>query len=146
MMTDLKENYAGQALRAWNKVMEAVRRVGVYRTVIFDDPLIHRVIWEMGGWQAICAMRTKDQPFKAKEFEKLYTHYVSYPPNAYPWQLVGITDSANIGQGYSTSLPVLVGDEQRALQVFKNGQEADELLSFKALSSEQYAALIKSKE
>lgn len=134
-MTNLKENDAGQALRAWSKVMEAVRRVGVYRTVIFDDPIIHRVIWEMGGWQTICAMQMKDQSFKAREFEKRYTYYLSYPPNAYPRQLVG----ANIGKNFSTTLPVLVGDEQRALQVLKNGQEAKQLLSLKVLSVEQYS-------
>jgi len=36
-----------QALRAWSKVLRAIRGVGPYRTVVFDDPLIHAVIWDI---------------------------------------------------------------------------------------------------
>src|SRR5690606_26216344 len=35
------------ALVAWSKVDRAVRTVGTYRSVTFDDPLIQRVISEM---------------------------------------------------------------------------------------------------
>ena len=37
------------ALVAWSKVDKAVRSIGLYETVVFDDPIIHRVIMDMGG-------------------------------------------------------------------------------------------------
>ena len=42
-----------KALQAWAKVDKAVRHVGTYQTVVFDDPLIHRVLHDMGGWVEI---------------------------------------------------------------------------------------------
>ena len=37
------------ALSAWAKVDKAVRRVGTYETIVFDDEIIHRVIHDMSG-------------------------------------------------------------------------------------------------
>ena len=39
-----------KAFAAWAKVDRAVRSVGAYASVAFDDPIIHRVIHDMGGW------------------------------------------------------------------------------------------------
>lgn len=131
-----------QALRAWSKVLRAIRGVGAYRTVVFDDPLIHIVIWDMGGWQALCTMLVQDEPFRAKEFERRYVGYVARPPTKYPRQLVGITDTVNATQGYGQLRPpTLIGDEKKALQVLESGQESSQLLSFKGLSAEHYARL-----
>ncbi len=140
LVAALEGGSTGQALRAWSKVMHAIRRAGAYRTVVFDDPLIHTVVWDMGGWQTLCTMLTRDEPFKAREFEKRYTSYLSRPPTVHPRQLTGISDTVNAAKGYqSTSAPMLIGDEQKALQVLKTGQEASQLLSVKPLSLEQYA-------
>ena len=131
---------ADQALRAWSKVMRAIRGVGAYRTVVFDDPLIHAVIWDMGGWQALCAMLLQDEPFRAKEFERRYVGYVARPPTRYPRQLAGITDTVNAANGYGQIRPpTLIGDEQKALQVLQQGQDASLLLSFKGMTAEQLA-------
>ena len=127
--------------------MRAIRRVGAYRTVVFDDPLIQAVIWDMGGWQALCAMLSRDEPFRAREFERRYASYVARPPTAYPRQLMGITDTVNTSKGYQpTSAPTLIGDEQKALQVLQTGQEASQLLSFKLLSPGQYAQCLLTKK
>jgi hypothetical protein len=137
---------ADQALRAWSKVLRTIRGVGTYRTVVFDDPIIHAVIWDMGGWRSLCSMLVEDEPFRAKEFERRYVGYVARPPTKYPRQLVGITDTINATQGYGqVRPPTLIGDEQKALQVLESGQEANQLLSFKGLSVEQYARLCLSK-
>ena len=45
-----------QAAVAWSKVDQAVRRVGTYQCVVFDDPVIHRVIADMGGWVHILSL------------------------------------------------------------------------------------------
>ncbi len=129
----------GQALRAWSKVMHAIRRAGAYRSVVFDDPLIHAVILDMGGWQTLCAMLTRDEPFKAREFEKRYISYLSHPPAGHLRQLIGISDAVNSSAGYPpTAAPVLIGDEEKALQVLRSGKTVDQLLSVKQLSLEKY--------
>jgi hypothetical protein len=38
-----------QALQAWSKVMQAVKTIDQYDSVVFDDSLIHAVIHDMGG-------------------------------------------------------------------------------------------------
>lgn len=63
------------ALVAWAKVDRAVRQVGTYSTVVFDDPIIHRVVQDMGGWVALGDKREKEWPFVAKEFENRYRGY-----------------------------------------------------------------------
>jgi len=40
------------AARAWTLVDQAVRMVGPYRSVTFDDRLTMRVLHDMGGWVA----------------------------------------------------------------------------------------------
>ena len=42
------------ALVALAKVEESIRKVGPYDSVAFDDPLINRVIQDMGGWIKLC--------------------------------------------------------------------------------------------
>ncbi len=57
------------ALVAWSKVDRAVRHVGTYADVVFDDPIIHRVVHDMGGWITFGSKREDDWPFVAKELE-----------------------------------------------------------------------------
>ena len=61
-----------QASLAWAKVDAAVRRVGSYADVVFDDPLIHRVVAEMGGWIWFGKQTDKEWPFIAQRFETIY--------------------------------------------------------------------------
>jgi hypothetical protein len=39
----LKGSYHTQALQAWSKVIQAIKQLGSYTSVVFDDPLIHAV-------------------------------------------------------------------------------------------------------
>jgi hypothetical protein len=60
------------ALTAWAKVDQAIRRIGTYQDVVFDDPIIHRVIQDMGGWIGLGTKTEDEWPFVAKEFENRY--------------------------------------------------------------------------
>src|SRR5437870_914018 len=44
-----------KALLAWAKVERAIRQLGSYQSVVFDDSLIHIVIEDMGGWVKLCS-------------------------------------------------------------------------------------------
>ena len=60
------------ALIAWAKVDKAVRYKGTYVDVVFDDPVIHRVLHDMGGWIALGQKNEDEWPFVAREFENRY--------------------------------------------------------------------------
>lgn len=112
------------ALRAWAKVDQAVRRVGTYRDVAFDDPLIHRVLHDMGGWVAM-GQKTEDEwPFVAKEFENRYRGFRARSETPeYPPFLNGIAGMQNRQHGFQTEPPMLIGNPTLAQQVMQLGSE-----------------------
>lgn len=112
------------ALRAWAKVDQAVRRVGTYCDVVFDDPLIHRVILDMGGWISLGTKREDEWPFVAREFENRYRGFHSRGERPqYPPALIGIATAHNNRMGYRSEAPVLIGNEQLAAQVLRGGTD-----------------------
>jgi hypothetical protein len=110
VMAYVQGSTESQALQAWTHVAEAIRDFGAYHSVIFPDPLIHRVIRDMGGWIALCQSKTSELPFVAKEFEKRYRVLVIHPPADYPRQLTGLVEQQNRLGGYSPPDPVLTGN------------------------------------
>ncbi len=115
-----------KAQLAWSKVAKAIARIGHYKTVVFDDPLIHRVIDDMDGWCRLCMVTDKELPFKAREFEQRYTSYLLKPPMEYPKQLSGYTEQHNSAHSFPehVKLPLAVGNQQKAQAVLENGSEA----------------------
>jgi hypothetical protein len=130
-----------RALSAWSKVIHAIKHLGHYETLVFDDPLIHAVIDDMGGWISLCKVTEKDLSFRSHEFEKRYQNYLRHPPHHYPKQLTGSLNVANRTQGFATNLPILIGDEQRALHVYLGGEHAAK--RYKLLSFEEVKPLEK---
>lgn len=132
----LRGSTQDSALRAWAKVDQAVRCVGTYADVVFDDALIHRVIQDMGGWIALGDKSEDEWPFVAKEFENRYRGFRSrneYPE--YPACLIGIVTAYNNRKGFKTDPPVLIGNEQLARQVLCGGTDKP-ALGFKRLSDD----------
>lgn len=121
------EGSAGdKAQLAWTKVLFAIGSVGHYETVVFDDPLIHAVVSDMGGWISMCELLVDDQPFKAKEFESRYraaSNKAERP--TFPAKLVGSFEASNRVTGHLDAIPapVLVGDQEKAKQVLALGSD-----------------------
>lgn len=113
------------AMLAWFKVDRALRTVGTYRDVVFDDPLIHRVIMEMGGWVKLGTKNEDEWPFVAKEFENRYRAYrARNEVPDYPPKLAGIASSQNSLQGlHAAEEPTLIGDQAQAMRVLKGGSD-----------------------
>lgn len=111
------------ALKAWGQVVTAIRTVGRYDSVIFDHPIIHCVIRDMGGWVYLCQQPEKELPFLRHEFEKRYRDYQNKPLSSYPRSLKGSLEHDNQVQSFSHTLPdpILIGDPERALAVYNNG-------------------------
>lgn len=117
----LRGTSADRSLIAWGKVLDAMQRVGAYRTVVFDDGAIHAAITDMGGWPAVCRSNADELQFTQKRFCDLHRAYSARPDAAYPAQLVGEHDMTNRLNGYPTAAPTLVGDPQRAQAVERLG-------------------------
>jgi hypothetical protein len=112
---------------AWSKVEKAVRQVGPYASVSFDDPLCNRVLADMGGWILLCQKRDDEWPFVGNEFRARYKGYRSRDEHPeYPARLIGITEHEN-KQGATIESLVLIGDKDRAREVFAKGNEAPAL-------------------
>lgn len=111
----------GQALLAWAKTERALRTIGGYRSVVFDDPLIHAVISDMGGWIRLCEGQADELPFRQQEFAKRYRALLLATPPAYPAHLCGRTEMGNRSGGFAAERPLLIGDPDRAARVLLNG-------------------------
>lgn len=119
-----------RSLHAWTKVDRAIRELGPYRSVVFDDHRIHAVIDEMGGWIALCEVASeKDLEFKANEFRKRYQAYVLRQPQAWPPRLIGYTEAENRRMGREDAVPepMLIGDPDRAHKVMERAKDRGRL-------------------
>lgn len=111
------------ALVAWSKVDRAIRSAGPWQSVVFDDPIIHAVIRDMGNWTILCATDSDEYPFKAKEFENRYRGYrIRGDVGEYPRRLIGYSEAHNTGQ-FKVDPPVLIGDPARCARVESGGTE-----------------------
>ncbi len=112
------------ALVAWSKVDRAVRVVGTYADVVFDDPIIHRVIRDMGGWIALGGKSEDEWPFVAKEFETRYRGFrmrSEVPP--YEPVMIGIAGAQNRRLGMPVQQPRLIGDQSACQRVQIGGTD-----------------------
>lgn len=119
----LQGRTADQAAVAWSKVDSGVRRVGTYADVVFDDPIIHRVIGDMGGWTSFSTKTEDEWPFVAKDFENRYRGYrMRGEVPEYQPVLIGMANAHNGEQGFVYKQPpVLIGNQARAAQVMAAG-------------------------
>lgn len=112
------------ALVAWAKVDRAARQVGPYRDVVFDDPIIHRVLHDMGGWSQLGNKSEDEWPFVGKEFQNRYRGFRgrSEVPE-YPPVLIGISGAYNRQKGHFSEAPLLIGDPAMAQRVRDGGTD-----------------------
>lgn len=119
------------ALVAWAKVDSAVRHKGTYVDVVFEDPLIHRVLHDMGGLIALGQKNEDEWPFVAREFENRYRGFRerSEIPE-YPAVLTGIANAHNRSQGLKLQPLIMIGNEAACERVINGGTDKP-LVGFK---------------
>lgn len=111
-----------RALIAWGKALDAMQRVGAYQSVVFDDPVIHAVIEDLGGWIKVCRGELGDLGFVEHRFCESYRAYAGRPvPTDYPAMLVGAHELDNRTAGRRVAPPTLVGDPTKAAEVLRLG-------------------------
>jgi hypothetical protein len=104
------------ALIALDKLEKAIERYGLYRTVKFDDKIIHMVIRAMGGWVKVCrndSEEGEDWTWRRKEFLKLYQVFARNPRAEYPEMLVGLAGEEDAGE----PKVYLIGEEKKQPEV-----------------------------
>jgi hypothetical protein len=106
------------ALEAWSKTLKAIRRIGAWDSVLFDDPKIHAVIDDMGGWVKLCSTEDKQLPFVAKEFCE---RYKGSKAETWPKILQGIAEIENRASGMPVMPPTVIGDKSKALLTYEQG-------------------------
>lgn len=112
------------ALSAWSKVREAMGAVGGYRSVVFDDELIHATLAEMGGWIRICETTVEELPFRSAEFVKRYRALRTLGVQSWLPSLAGRVERDNGANGYIGYVggPTYFGRPERCALVHERGQ------------------------
>ena len=91
------------ALLAWARVVQAMRDYGSYVSVDFADPLIHRVLTDLGGWVWLGQQTEAEMPFIEKRFRDAYRAWRARPALLVdaPLRLPGIIERDNAASGYA---------------------------------------------
>lgn len=125
------------SLNAWAKVIEAMRNIGPWHSVAFDDALIHRALAEIGGWTWLCSQSYDQLAFIENRFVELYKLLRARDDqSAYPSHLVGLEEANNRTLSDCEILPPRVaGDPKKAAAVYQRGQSPSSMTrTLKAIS------------
>ena len=112
------------------KVLKAVRQVGGYKSVVFDDATTQAVIMQgYGGWIKLCEeMTTEQEKWLEKDFRRMYKSYTVGKIKHYGI-LSGITATFNSANGLpGVESPTLIGDEGKAANVAIRGTQNKQIV------------------
>lgn len=115
-----------RAAIAWGKAYEAMSSVGAYTDVVFDDPAIHAVVEDLGGWPKLCRTEIKELSYLQHRFTESYRAYAGRGQFDYPRRLAGdrSPDSDWLKAGLKLPRPALVGNSDACKRVYQAGNVA----------------------
>lgn len=122
----LEGTHTDRSQIAWGKVLGAMSAVGAYSDVVFDDPAIHAVIEDLGGWPKICRGETAELSYLQHQFCSSHKAYTGRGKFDYQRRLLGdrSPDAAYTQRGIPLPKPAIVGDCAKAAQVYAGGSAA----------------------
>lgn len=85
-----KPNTQDKALLAWVSIIDAVKRLGPYRTLTLKDRLAMQIVNHVGGYVGLCSLSTKDLEFKKRDFVEAYTTADKVDEELLPKSLKGL--------------------------------------------------------
>jgi hypothetical protein len=130
IVRNLQGTQTDRSLVAWGKVAGAMSSVGAYSDVVFDDPLIHLCVADLGGWVKVCRTTYDEQSYLQHRFCESYRAYASRGvPVDYPARLTGAGSGQDdyAKRGLMPPAPCLVGDVKAARLVLAGGSAAKQL-------------------
>ncbi len=110
---------------AWGKVLSAIQRIGSYRDVVFDDPAIHAVIEDLGGWPKVCMVSYDELSYMQHKFCESHKAYVRQEKFPYPRVLIGerSPDYEYEKRGLKPPKPSVIGNIEAARKVYIGGEK-----------------------
>jgi hypothetical protein len=126
----LRGGAGDQGQAAFDLSYRAACKIGPYQSVTFDDPIIHCVVADMGGWQQFCnwdiGEAEEKKPFMQAEFIRRYKIYAAHPPKKFLRALTGIFDHQNRLNGHTKAIgpPLLIGNPEAAERVYLGGSDS----------------------
>lgn len=118
---------------ARNKIKKAMNSVGTYVTVAFDDPIIHLVIRDFGGWIKLGMKDIEEFENLLKwDFPKLYKAYATRKNADIPLMLEGKADDKTVKY---------IGNEEKAKKWILSYQQKNERLENKPKNEDGVAAI-----
>lgn len=118
---------------ARNKIKKAMNNVGTYVTVAFDDPIIHLVIRDFGGWIKLGMKDIEEFENLLKwDFPKLYKAYATRKNVDIPLMLEGKADDKTVKY---------IGNEEKAKKWILSYQQKVERLENKPKNEDGVAAI-----
>lgn len=116
-------NLADRAMIEACRVLEAVKSIGTYSTVCFDDPITQAVIvQQFGGWAKFAEMREENEKWFVKDFTAGYQAFARQNVRHYG-ALPGISHGQNALTGREREeKPVYIGDVQKARAIHAQGK------------------------
>ncbi len=120
----LEGTHTDRSMLAWGNCLDAMRSIGAYTDVIFDDPATHAAIEDMGGWPKLCRTPINDLGYVQTAFCKSHKAYVARGRFDYPRMVSGERDPDTVYEKYGLPIPkpALVGDPKRCAMVYDGGK------------------------
>lgn len=107
---------------AWGKTLEAMQSVGAYTDVVFDDPAIHAVVEDLGGWPKLCRTEMAELGYVQTAFGKAYRAYAAQERFEFVRRLVGDRCEDSEYESRGLTIPMaMIGDRAKCQQVFQLG-------------------------
>lgn len=105
------------------KVLGAIKEIGTYRTVAFDDPVTQAVIVQhFGGWTRFSEMLEENEKWFIRDFVAAYQAFARSGIK-YFGALPGISSGQNALKGIDRKEePALIGDQEKAKAVLATGR------------------------
>lgn len=124
LVREIQGTPTDRAARAWSIVLDSASRVGAYTDVVFDDPIIHAVVDDLGGWPTLCRTESAQLSYTQHRFTEAYRAYAHRGDlTTWPRKLAGdrSPDDVYAQCGLPPPKPVLIGDVSRAMEVLSAG-------------------------
>lgn len=120
----LEGTHTDRSILAWGRTLEAMRSIGAYTDVIFDDPATHAAIEDVGGWPKLCRTSINDLGYVQTAFCKAHKAYVGRGTFDYPLLVSGERDADSVYEKYGVPIPTpaLVGDPKLCALVYEGGK------------------------
>jgi hypothetical protein len=114
---------------AWGKVYEAMKRVGQYQDLVFDDEIIHAVIQDLGGWVNVCRVNEDEISYLQHRFSESYRAYANRGEFHFQQVLIGLRspDQDYIKRGLPIPEPVFIGNREKAEKIYLSGKQTEKV-------------------